>query len=131
LIQYNPVGTCATYVEHGPEIGSVIEIAGIDDPGIYSFVPWSYDGAGCLGKPGNPVIASFPVNTIDMPQFVIDNCAWETVWELIRGKPDSVSLQSVMRELDQQIVVLTADRQDLLDRITRLELEVAALNRRT
>jgi len=131
LIQYNEIGSCEDYQEAGPEDGSsVIYATGLVEGKIYVFVPWSYDAYGNLGKPGDPVLATGPINIIDMPGLSLNSCSLELVWQLIRSSVNKSELEQALMQADQQIVQLTQERILLRDRLLRLEAEVAILKRK-
>jgi hypothetical protein len=128
LIQYNEIGSCEDYLEAGPEdAGFVINAGSLVEGRIYVFVPWSYDVEGNLGKPGDPILATSPINIIDMPGLSLNSCSLELIWQLIREKVDDRELSRALMQADQQIVQLTLERNRQNDRILRLEAEVNVL----
>ena len=129
LIQYGEVGTCV-YSEAGPESGGFLTISGLTAGTIYAFIPVSFDTTGNIGKPGNIILATTPINIIDMDQLALNTCGLEDIWTLIGEKVNSRELQLALRNADIAIQDLALDRRNLHERITRLQAEVAALRRK-
>lgn len=128
IIQYNSVGSCSDYSEAGPEDPSfLIDIAGLTAGTIYVFTPYAYDVEGNLGKPGNPVLATVPINIIDMPDLSLNSCSLELVWRMITSKVDASELTAALKAADTQLTQLTRERDAMQDRIRRLEAEVRIL----
>jgi len=129
-IQYNIPGICGGYAEAGPEVAGMVTITGLVAGRIYAFVPWAYDATGSYSKPGDVILATWPINIIDMDGLQLNSCSLEAIWQLISRKPDRNEMTRAMMNLDQQVMLLTNERDSLRTRATVLEAELAALRRK-
>lgn len=131
IIQYNEVNTCSGYVETGPEDpGGFIEINGVPTGRIHAFIPYAYDVDGNLGKPGNVILATVPINIIDMDQLQLNGCGLEDIWRMIESKVNASELSNALRTADLALQAMSEDRRLLQERVTRLQAEIAILRRK-
>jgi hypothetical protein len=131
IIQYNEVGSCSGYRQAGPEdAGFVIKATGLIPGKIYVFTPWSYDDEDNIGRPGNPILATAPINIIDMPGLSLNSCSLELVWDLICKKINAKELSTVLLQADNQLACIASDSALAQNRLKKVEAEVGILKRR-
>lgn len=129
-IEYGGIESCV-YSEAGPESPQgTITISPLTEGTIYVFVPVAYGLGGSRAKPGNIILATVPVNIIDMPQLSLNSCSLEVIWQLIRSMIDSGDMTQTLRQADQQLETLTWQRSQLEERMRRLEANIAMLKRK-
>lgn len=129
-ILYGAINTC-TYSEAGPEDAQdIVTIVSLTAGTIYVFVPVAFGPEGALAKPGNAILATVPVNLINMGTLELNSCGLEDVWRLIAKKIDASGLRARLAQLDSQLLSLSIGRESLLEQIDRLKAQVYALERK-
>jgi hypothetical protein len=126
-VLYTEVEGCG-YSEAGPEDGSDnITVTGLVQGAIYIFVPVALGLEGARSNPGNVIIATVPVNLVDMAALGLNSCGLADVWALLQQKVNMRELDTSLQTVDSHVATLAAHREQLIDRLYRLEAEIAAI----
>jgi hypothetical protein len=126
-VLYTQVTACG-YEEAGPEqVDDSITITGLVAGAIYIFVPVALGPQGARSNPGNVIIATVPINVVDMEGLGLNSCGLADIWTLLQTKVSKRELEASLQAVDGHVGVLAASRDQLLDRIYRLEAEIAAI----
>lgn len=126
-ILYGAVASCS-YSQKGPEdVQDNITITGLTLGTIYVFVPVAYGPGGARAKPGNAILATVPVNIVDMPSLELNSCSLEDIWAQLGQKVGRSELTTALQDLDAGISNVIIGRSSLLQRMRRLEAEIVML----
>jgi hypothetical protein len=129
-IQWAEVNT-EVYGEAGPEdVNDLIVVSGLDAERIYTFVPYAYDVSNNIGKPGNVLLATAPINVISMDQLKLNSQGLYCIWKMINRKVDKQELTTTLNRMTDAVRGMITDKGFFDARLEILEREIAILRRK-
>lgn len=120
-----------TYSEAGPEgPDDRLTVTGLTAEAIYLFIPVAYGAGYARAKPGNVILATTPVNVIDMDQLQLNSEGLECLWNMINRKVDRSELTTSLDRMTVAVRGMIDDKGALDNRLEIMEREIAILRRK-